>query len=153
MAAPPVVSLWLPALVSPAAITLSTAAVSRVALGVVGFVAQPAGFPSGSWGKIAVVIQCQQFTQPARWCVPYLDAGFRQTLCGPSSHITGDENLGPRSLHPMSGRAGAGMRLAGQGIGLKLKLIGSGVPKGEERSLAVGDVKTGLLAGSISARN
>jgi hypothetical protein len=118
-----------------------------------GFVAQPTGFTGGGWGKIAVVIQCQQFTQVACGCVPYLDAGFRQTLCGPSSHITGDENFSPRSLHPMGGGAGTGMRLAGQGIGLKLKLIGSGVPQGEERSLAVGDVKTGLRAVSISARN
>jgi hypothetical protein len=153
MATPPVVFLWLPALVSPAALALPAAAVSRVALSVVGSVAQPAGFTGGGWGKIAVVIQCQQFAQAARGCVPYLDAGFRQTLCSPSSHITDDENFGPRSLHPMGGGTGAGMRLAGQGIGLKLKLIGSGVPQGEERGLAVGDVKTGLLAVSISARN
>ena len=151
-----VVSLGPPTAVSPAAITFPAAVTIGVAVAMpIGSfpVTQPAGFAGGGWSNTAMAIARQQFTQGALWGMKYLDTGFRQALRGPPSHVAGDERIDSRALHPVSGGTSAGMGLPGQRIGLELKAFGSGIPQSKEGGLAIGDVKTDLLAGVVSAGN
>jgi len=83
-------SLGLPAPVSPAAVAFPATVVISVALAMLfgpSPVTQPAGFAGGRGGNTAVMIPRQQFTQAARWCVQYLDTGFRQALRGPPADL------------------------------------------------------------------
>ena len=73
MTAPPVVFMSMLALVISATVVFPPMAVGRVALrmvlGVVGSVAQPAGFAGGRRNQAAVTIPLQQFVQIVHWGV------------------------------------------------------------------------------------
>ena len=156
MTAPPVVSLTMLALVISATVAFPTMAVGRVVLclvlGVMGSMAQPAGFASGRRNQAAVAIPLQQLAQIVRGGVQDLDARFRQALRRPPSYVSRDQYAGFDSLHPGGGSAGAGLILARPRVGLEFKLVRRRVPEGEERRLTIGKIETRLLARGVGTR-
>jgi hypothetical protein len=114
-------------------------------------ITQPAGFADGGWRDTAMAKACQQFAQGALRRVIYLNTGFLQALRGPPPHVAGDERIDFRAPHPLAGGTRAGMAPPGQRIGVELEPFGSRIPQREAGGLTIGDMKTGLLAGVVSA--